>query len=346
MLPSPVIVCLPTADRRRSYDFYGGGLGLPTVGEIAEDGVPEPLQVVLNDGLWLMLIPTGGFGWTVAGRSVAEPGTVECQLALRLAGDADVDAFVDRARGAGAEIVSEPSHKEWAYAANFADPDGHLWMVLAAPPGQGPFAAETSSLVRTRRQLHGIAECLLAGPEHRDTGEIALRVAPGGFETSAGPARRLAGTELVTDDRRIPAAGTYADLAARLGVEFGRPDISYPDGSGARADDVVDLDPQAARVLTDWFELGDAALRRLDPGLSPILWPEHFDVAIELDGHSFGVSPGDDDHPTPYAYVSHRGHADHEYWNVPFGALRDLTEVRSADDLVDFWTEGRRLLNG
>ena len=346
MLPSPVIVCLPTADRRRSYDFYAGGLGLQTVGELAEDGVPEPLQVVLNDGLWLMMIPTGGFGWTVAGRTVAEPGTVECQLALRLDSHAAVDALVDRARGAGAEIVSEPSQKEWAYAANFADPDGHLWMVLATPPGQGPFAAETSSLVGTRQQLHGIAECLLAGPEYRDTGEIALRVAAGGFETSAGPARRLVGTELVTDDTRIPAAGTYADLAARLGVEFGRPELNYPDGSGARADHVVDLDPHSARVITDWFELGEAALRRLDPGQSPILWPEHFDVAVELEGHAFGVSPGDDDHPTPYAYVSHRGHADHEFWNVAFGALRDMTEVGSADDLVDFWTEGRRLLHG
>jgi hypothetical protein len=38
--------------------------------------------------------------------------------------------------------------------------------------GSGPDAA---TLIATRRQLHGIAECLLAGPEYRETGEIALR---------------------------------------------------------------------------------------------------------------------------------------------------------------------------
>ena len=47
--------------------------------------------------------------------------------------------------------------------------------------------AELKSLINTRRTLHGIAECLLAGPEHRASGEIALRVVPGGFATAAGP---------------------------------------------------------------------------------------------------------------------------------------------------------------
>ena len=28
----------------------------------------------------------------------------------------------------------------------------------------------------TRRTLHGVAECLLAGPQHRATGELALRI--------------------------------------------------------------------------------------------------------------------------------------------------------------------------
>ena len=47
------------------------------------------------------------------------------------------------------------------------------------------------TLTKTRLQLHGIAECLLAGPEHRATGEIALAVSPGGFATTAGPHIRL-----------------------------------------------------------------------------------------------------------------------------------------------------------
>ena len=36
---------------------------------------------------------------------------------------------------------------------------------------------------------------------------------------------------------------------------------------------------------------------------TPVLWPEHFDVGITLDKVNYGVSPGDDDIPEPYAYV-------------------------------------------
>jgi hypothetical protein len=40
------------------------------------------------------------------------------------------------------------------------------------------------------------------------------------------------------------------------------------------------------------------------------LWPEHFDVAVELGDEAagrratYGVSPGDELHPEPYAYVA------------------------------------------
>ena len=42
----------------------------------------------------------------------------------------------------------------------------------------------------------------------------------------------------------------------------------------------------------------------------PRLWPEHFDIAIELgpEGRglraNYGLSPGDEDHAEPYLYVS------------------------------------------
>lgn len=42
MTSAPVIVGLPIADRRTSYDFYCGALGFAAVGELADDGVPEP----------------------------------------------------------------------------------------------------------------------------------------------------------------------------------------------------------------------------------------------------------------------------------------------------------------
>jgi predicted lactoylglutathione lyase len=133
VLPTPLIVALPIADRPRSHRFYTQGLGLTTVGELADDGVPEPLQIVVNEGVRLMLIPAGGFGWTIAGRKVAEPGTAECQLTITFGADDEVNAFTARAREAGSDVISEPQQQPWGYAANFADPDGHLWMVLANP---------------------------------------------------------------------------------------------------------------------------------------------------------------------------------------------------------------------
>jgi hypothetical protein len=39
------------------------------------------------------------------------------------------------------------------------------------------------------------------------------------------------------------------------------------------------------------YALSDVALRVLDPEQQPILWPEHFDVAILLDDRAFGSSP-------------------------------------------------------
>jgi uncharacterized protein len=131
MLAPKIVVSLPVADRARAHAFWGaGGLGLETPGEPAEDGVPEPLVVVLNDGLDLMLVPTGGFGWTVPDHEVAGPGTVECQLAVARETPADVDALADRVVAAGGTVVTAAAEQPWGYAATLADPDGHLLMVL------------------------------------------------------------------------------------------------------------------------------------------------------------------------------------------------------------------------
>ena len=50
MNDAPLIVALPTADRQVAYAFYKDGLGFEPTGDLADDGVPEPLQFVLNDG--------------------------------------------------------------------------------------------------------------------------------------------------------------------------------------------------------------------------------------------------------------------------------------------------------
>lgn len=129
---SPFQISLPIADRVRSYAFYQEALGLTAVGELADDGVPEPLVFQVNDQTRLMLIPSGGFGWVVAENQVATAGTSECMLGISAASPADVDAVIERARAAGASVTTQPAQQPWAYAGTFADPDGHLWMVTSS----------------------------------------------------------------------------------------------------------------------------------------------------------------------------------------------------------------------
>ena len=134
MTYTPLLVCLPVADRRRAHAFYRDGLGLEAVGEPADDGVPEPLLLVLNENTRLMLIPTGGFGWVVGDHDVAAPGTSECVLGISATTETEVDAIVERVRLAGASVVAEPVPQPWGYAAAFSDPDGHVWTVTSTLP--------------------------------------------------------------------------------------------------------------------------------------------------------------------------------------------------------------------
>ena len=122
-------VALPIADRRRSHDFYAAALGLEAVGPIASDGLPEPLMFVVNGNLRLVLIPTGGFKYVLGARGVAEPGVAECLLRVGQDSDDAVRALVERARAAGADVVSEPAQQAWGFESIFADPDGHLWVI-------------------------------------------------------------------------------------------------------------------------------------------------------------------------------------------------------------------------
>jgi len=127
----PVTLAMPIADRAVALAFHRDALGLEPFGSPGSDGIPEPLQFAVNEGLTLMLVPTGGFGWVIGDREVAEPWACECLLSLDAADPAAVDALVARARAAGASVVAEPGVQPWGYAGTFADPDGHLWSVVA-----------------------------------------------------------------------------------------------------------------------------------------------------------------------------------------------------------------------
>ena len=97
-------ISLATGDRSRSLAFYRDGLGLDAFGPLADDGVPEPLQLRLAPNVSLMLIPTGGFGWVAGEDRVAPPGATECVLSLYVP---DEDAV--RARYKAALVAVDPA---------------------------------------------------------------------------------------------------------------------------------------------------------------------------------------------------------------------------------------------
>ena len=121
-------VCLPTKNRLASHAFYTA-LGFVAVGDLAADGVPEPLQFEISGGLRVMLIPSVGFGWVIGGRKRSPRGVHECLIVIGLATDADVDALMRRAKDAGARIVIKTGSQRWGYVGAFVDPDGHMWQV-------------------------------------------------------------------------------------------------------------------------------------------------------------------------------------------------------------------------
>jgi hypothetical protein len=212
----------------------------------------------------------------------------------------------------------------------------------------------TELFATTRDGLHRIAEHVLAAAQYADTGEISLRSVAGGFQTThpLRGSRRLSvvNTQLVVSDdggvRAIPLT-TVAAAAQFVGVEPGMPASVYPAATPLEPDASLHVDGRSARLLADWYELADAALRRLaaEIGASPqepILWPEHFDIGITVASVNYGASPGDDHLAEPYLYVGpHAGPpVRDEFWNVPFGAARTFDEIASLDEAVAFFRAG------
>jgi hypothetical protein len=199
-----------------------------------------------------------------------------------------------------------------------------------------------TDLAATRQALHGVAELVVAGPQYRQSGTIRMRVVPGGFATIAQPDVRVDGAYLVADGVRVPLAHTtIADLATAAGVRVGAPDGLYDDGSGADPGDEVDVDASAAEYLATCLAVGDAALRRVEPSETPVLWPEHFDLGITANEINYGVSLGDSWLDEPYAYVAPWQPRSGEFWTTaPFGAAVPLREHGDVDSLTAFFAEG------
>lgn len=220
------------------------------------------------------------------------------------------------------------------------------------------------TFVATVASLHRVAEQIVS-PARKPDKEISLQATPGGYGTpvfefdGVEHQVRVEGTELVhrTGEQERRAALTTLGDARKVVADL------LP-GAAGPADGALEIDPAAARILADWYALGDAVLEELVAGArpedapSPVrLWPEHFDIAIELGDDTggqranYGFSPGDDDHAEPYAYVGPwTAEVSGELWNATGFRGAELTHaelVAAADPralALDFFTTRRNAL--
>ena len=206
-------------------------------------------------------------------------------------------------------------------------------------------------LAVTRAGLHQVAEHILAAALHAETGEIALMPSPGGFRTPPfGKDRRFLavdGTELVaggTDNCRRTALTTLRAAAEFAGITPGAPAEVYRPATPLDLDEPLTIDPAAARLLADWYQLGEQALRDFaaeipdDRPTAAVLWPEHFDLGITAGAINYGASPGDEQHDEPYIYVGPwTAEVEGQLWNASGfnGAELGYADLLAADDPVD-----------
>jgi hypothetical protein len=152
-----------------------------------------------------------------------------------------------------------------------------------------------AAFLNTRKVLHSLAEQVVAA-ERMPANEIALRYTRGGF-----------GTPFFAE------GGEPGGIDCQVRVEGA--ELVRQRGGAEEREPIEGADPEAARVLGDFFGFGCSVLEELraeadegDPSLVQ-LWPEHFDIALELGDEgkgrraNYGASPGDDDHDEPYLYV-------------------------------------------
>jgi catechol 2,3-dioxygenase-like lactoylglutathione lyase family enzyme len=120
------LVTIGVSDLARARAFYEG-LGWVTRAEAGDDVVffqAGGMVVALWDRAELAedsgVEDPGGWGGLTLAHNVRAP--------------ADVDAVIEEARAAGADIVREPAETFWGgYSAAFTDPDGHPWEVAHNP---------------------------------------------------------------------------------------------------------------------------------------------------------------------------------------------------------------------
>jgi hypothetical protein len=207
----------------------------------------------------------------------------------------------------GRLVVSPISNGDLTWHGLAADrPELAAWCAERWLGAYKPLEPLPGSFGKTVDSLHKVAEGVVA-PARKPENEISLRYTRGGF-----------GTPFFEKEGR--------DCQVR--VEHGQ--LVRQRGSVEEREQLPGVDEASARALGDFYGFACSVLEELrhaeaadeDPTLVR-LWPEHFDIAIELGSErrgtraNYGASPGDGDHPEPYLYVGPwTAEVSGELWNA------------------------------
>ncbi|MEK6312549.1 MAG: VOC family protein [Curtobacterium sp.] len=138
-------ITLAVADVERSAVFYRALLGVEGSGVIGSEYRRTDVQAggatamfTLDDGLIISVYAREDMALD---SGVALPHGPTSTIGHFVDSRAEADAFLDRARAAGATMLAAPYTRPWGmYSGFFQDPDGHLWEVVANPGGGDPAA--------------------------------------------------------------------------------------------------------------------------------------------------------------------------------------------------------------
>lgn len=214
------------------------------------------------------------------------------------------------------------------------------------------------ALVETRLALHAVAEHVLTPARHAANAKIGLRFTLAGFGTpffrdGDGADRQLrveAGRLVVQDGTGLTRHDltTLRAAAEVSGGPLGAPTELFTPTTAGDPDAELAVDAAAAALLGDWYGFAASVLEvartggpAADPPGRVQLWPEHFDLAVDLgtqaDGSrlTLGASPGDEPHPEPYLYALPWVDVDRGgFWSDPHfpGASLAYADLVAADD--------------
>jgi hypothetical protein len=201
----------------------------------------------------------------------------------------------------------------------------------------------------TRDALHALACYVISPARKARTGRIGLRSAGEGFGTPPfedGSRIVVQGDRLVLDPGSEIVITTPRAAGAFLGIEL-TPDPGVgTDLPPFRPDAALEVDAGASVFLGHWYGMGQSVIDQLPDRLGARaaalseaqLWPEHFDLAVDVelgDGRhvNVGFSPGDDFVDEPYVYVGPQDMTglEGEYWNAGFGAYLPYSAIDEND---------------